>query len=297
MTTVPLTERYIIAARLKGYLNKPTEAVALLTEALELEPGDARLLRFRGHRRITVGDYTGAIEDLRAAADQLDTVEDEYEMYQLEVEKDVVHLILGRPEQVRPQHLSDTAAAQDPGVLGRYMTTLHTSIWYHLGVAQYLLGDFEGCLPSFRAAELSSRHQEGTVASQDWQYMALRRLGRTAEAEEVLDRFRRISLVEEDHLVGYEGRMRLYTGEIRPEQLWEMCDGNGLRTVTQGYGLGNWHYYNGEFDQAREVFDGVLATGVKQAFAYLAVQAEYARDPNLAAAAENKDLAATSKEK
>lgn len=152
-------------------------------------------------------------------------------------------------------------------------------------MAQYLLGDFEGCLPSFRAAEKSSRHQEGTVASQDWQYMALRRLGRPAEAEQVLDRFRQITLVEEDHLVGYEGRMQLYTGQITPEQLWATCDGNKLKTVTQGYGLGNWHYYQGDVDKAREVFDGVLRTGVTHAFAYLAVKSEYSRNPDFAGAA------------
>jgi len=284
MTDLPLSHRYIIAARLKGYLNKHAEAVALLTEALELKPNDPRLLRFRGHRRISVKDYAGAIADLRTAAEQLDGVEDEYEMYQPEVEKDVVALILGRPETVRPQHLTDTMAAADPDALGRYNTTLHTSVWYHLGVAQYLDGDLEGCLPSFRAAETSARHQEGLVASQDWQYMALRRLGRDAEAEEVLDRFRAIDLVEQDHLVGYEGRMRLYTGDITPEQMWAMCDGDDLKTVTQGYGLGNWHYYNGDVDRAREVFDNVLRTGVTHAFAYLAVTSEYARNPDFAGA-------------
>jgi tetratricopeptide (TPR) repeat protein len=288
VTSVPLTHRYIIAARLKGYLNKHEESVALLTEALELEPNSPRLLRFRGHRRISIGDYAGAIEDLRAAADGLAGVEEEYEMYQPEVEKDVVSLILGRPEQVRPQHLTETEAAADPQALERYHTTLHTSVWYHLGVAQYLDGDLAGCLTSFREAERSARHQEGLVASQDWQYMALRRLGRKDEAEEVLDRFRKIALVDEDHLVGYEGRMRLYTGEITPEQLWAMCDGNSLKTVTQGYGLGNWHYYNGDVDAAREVFDGVLATGVTHAFAYLAVKAEYSRNPDFAGATAPK---------
>lgn len=289
MTDLPLSHRYIIAARLKGYLNKHAEAVALLSEALELEPGDPRLLRFRGHRRISVKDYAGAIDDLRAAAEQLDGVEDEYEMYQPEVEKDVISLILGQPADVRPQHLTDTAAAADPDALGRYNTTLHTSVWYHLGVAQYLAGDLEGCLPSFRAAERSSRHQEGLVASQDWQYMALRRLGRTAEADEVLDRFRRIELADEPHLVGYEGRMRLYTGQITPEQLWAMCDHDSLKTVTQGYGLGNWHYYNGDVAKAREIFDGVLKTGVTHAFAYLAVTSEYARNPDFAGATAAKE--------
>jgi tetratricopeptide (TPR) repeat protein len=290
MTAVPLTDRYIIAARLKGYLNKHAESVALLTEALELDPGNARLLRFRGHRRISTGDYAGAIEDLRQAAGQLPGVEDEYEMYQPEVEKDVVSLILGRPGEVRPQHLSDTLAAQQPEALSRYMTTLHAGIWYHLGVAQYLSGDIEGCVATFREAERSARHQEGIVAAQDWQYMSLRRLGRTEEAEQVLDRFREIDLVEEDHLVGYEGRMRLYTGEVGPGELWDMCDGDNLKTATQGYGLGNWYYYNGDIGNARKVFDGVLSTGVSHAFAYLAVKAEYSRNPDFAGVTATKEV-------
>lgn len=289
MASLPLADRYIIAARLKGYLNKHAEAVALLTEALEQEPGSARLLRFRGHRRISIGDYAGAIEDLRTAADQLAQVEDEYEMYQPEVEKDIVSLILGRPEAVRPQHLTDTRAAENPQELGRYMTTLHASVWYHLGVAQYLLGDFEGCLPSFREAERSSRHQEGTVAALDWQYMALRRLGRAEAAEEVLDRFRAIDLVTEDHYVGYENRMRLYTGDLPPERLWETLQGDDLRTATEGYGLGNWYYYRGDTAKAREVFDAVLRTGVSHAFAYLAVQAEYTRNPDFAEASATQE--------
>lgn len=282
MASVPLTDRYIMAARLKGYLNKHADAVALLTEALEAEPGNVRLLRFRGHRRISTGDYTGAVADLTVAAEGLADVEDEYEMYQPEVEKDVVSLVLGRPEDVRPQHLGERQAAENPAELGRYNTTLHTSVWYHLGVAQYLLGDFEACLPSFREAERSSRHQEGTVASQDWQYMALRRLGRPVEAEEVLDRFRHIDLVDEDHYVGYESRMRLYTGELTADQLWQMVAGDDLRTATQGYGLGNWYYYHGDIEKARETFDAVLRTGVAHAFAYLAVQAEFSRNPDFA---------------
>jgi hypothetical protein len=76
--------------------------------------------------------------------------------------------------------------------------------------------------------------------------------------------------------------MRLYTGEITPDELWAMCDGNDLKTVTQGYGLGNWHYYNGDTAKAREVFDGVIATNVTHAFAYLAVESEYANNPDFA---------------
>lgn len=281
MSTVPLRDRYIVAARLFGYLAKPHAAIELLSEALEQFPDDARLLRFRGHRRISVRDYGGAIADLSSAAGRLADVEDEYEMYQSEVEKDVVHLLLDRDSEVRNQHLTDSQAAEHPEVLGRYLTTLHTSVWYHLGVAQYLRGQFDAAIDSFAKAESSSRHQEGTVASQDWQYMAMRRLGRDADAAAVLDRFRAMELVPEEHSVGYESRMYLYSGQITASELWDMIDGSTLQTATQGYGLGNWHLYNSEPDRAREVFDAVLATGVKHSFAYLAVQEEYSRNPDL----------------
>src|SRR5690625_3369246 len=97
MSAPPRLDRYIIAARLKGYLGKHDDAVALLTQALEDDPGNTRLLRFRGHRRISVRDFDGAIADLRQAAAQLDGVPDEYELYQRDVEPDAIRLIVGDP--------------------------------------------------------------------------------------------------------------------------------------------------------------------------------------------------------
>ena len=276
----PRLDRYIIAARLKGYLNKHEDAVALLTEALEADPGNVRLLRFRGHRRISVRDFDGAIADLREAAARLSEVPDEYELYQKDVEPDAIRLVVGDP--VERDHHPAVAAIEGTPEAEQYMTTLHTAVWYHLAVALYVSGRLTEAVEAFAEAFATARHYEGKVASLDWSYMALRRLGRDEEAEAILPRF--TALVDEYDAqgIGYHDRLQLYTGQITPEELSLRISDNPLLLATVGYGLGNWYLYNGRPEEARAAFDGVLATGARHAFAYIAVEAELAGRGELA---------------
>ncbi|MGB4138147.1 MAG: tetratricopeptide repeat protein [Microbacterium sp.] len=265
-------DRYIIAARLKGYLDEHDESVALLTEAIEKHPDDVRLRRFRGHRRISIRDFDGAVDDFRRAVQGLESIEDGYELYQHEVEKDVTSLLLDRDEEVRAQFLPMSAA---DGAESIYSTTFRAAVWYHLGVALYLRGDVEECLEVFERSFQESHHAEGWVASLDWLYMALRRLGRTDEADDVLERFRRLTEVDESD-PGYTERMRLYAGERTPEQIIGVDSSRSLVNATQLYGVGNWLLYNGRRDEAHDVFRQVLDTQARYAFAYIAAEAELA---------------------
>ncbi|ROR73304.1 tetratricopeptide repeat protein [Bogoriella caseilytica] len=267
-------DRYIIAARLLGYLNEPEKAVALLTKALENDPENIRLLRFRGHRRITTRDFDGAISDLQAAAALLPGSEDEYELYQKDVQPDAIKLVVG-DDDVNDHHPTISSLAGTPEA-EKYMTTLHTAVWYHLAVALYVSGRLTEAVEAFSNAYRTAHHYEGKVASLDWKYMALRRLGRTEEAEQVLPEF--VTLVEEydPQGVGYHDRMELYTGKITPEQLAATISDNTLLIATVGYGLGNWYLYNGDVEKAKETFQGVLDTGASGAFAYIAVESERA---------------------
>lgn len=267
-------DRYIIAARVEGYINNHQAAVDLLTEALELHPGDARLLRFRGHRRISIRDYAGAIADLEAAAAQIDQVDDEFELYQRDVEPEAMRLIVGKPPLYA--HHPRVADVVGTPVAERYMTNLHTSIWYHLGVAQYLSGRFEEARDSFAKAYATALHYEGKVASLDWQYMILNRLGRPDEATGLLDEFAALADEWDEAGIGYDDRMRLYSGELSPDDLRARISDNTMLLATIGYGLGNWYLYNGQPDVATEVFRDVLGTGAKYAFAYMAAEADLA---------------------
>lgn len=274
MPTVSTQARYIIAARVEGYIGNHVGSVALLTEALDQFPGDIRLLRHRGHRRISLRDFTGAIDDLVAAAALLDTTDDEFELYQKDVEPDGMRLIVGK-EPLLDHHpkvadLRGTPAAEP------YMTNLHTSVWYHLGVAQYLSGQLDDAVDTFARAYGTALHYEGKVASLDWQYMALRRLGRDAEAAGLLDEFASLADEYDEAGIGYDDRMRLYRGEIGPDELRVRISDHPMLVATVGYGLGNWYLYNGRADEAHEVFRDVIATGAKYAFAYMAAEAELA---------------------
>jgi len=43
------------------------------------------------------------------------------------------------------------------------------------------------------------------------------------------------------------------------------------------YGIGNWHFYNGDRERAREVFEQILEGGGWASFGYLAAEADYHR--------------------
>lgn len=274
MPTPSVTDRYIIAARLLGYLNEPEHAVQLLTEALQQDPGNARLLRFRGHRRITTRDFEGAIADLQAAAEALPLVEDELELYQKDVQPDAIKLVIGQDDINDHHPLLD--AVRGTQAADKYMTTLHAAVWYHLAVALYVSGRLTEAVDAFGRAYETAHHYEGKVASLDWKYMTLRRLGRDDEAAQVLPEFAAIIAEYDEQGVGYHDRMQLYTGEITPEQLSATISDNDLLIATVGYGLGNWLLYNGEVDRARATFQGVLDTGARAAFAYIAVESDLA---------------------
>ena len=92
-------------------------------------------------------------------------------------------LVAGKPDEIEP----DGA----PNKAGIPRSTLQSNIWYHLGLAQYLRGDFTAALASYREGMKVSRvNDDMLVATSDWLYMTLRRLKRDAEARQVLEPIR-----------------------------------------------------------------------------------------------------------
>ena len=50
-----------------------------------------------------------------------------------------------------------------------------------------------------------------------------------------------------------------------------------LDVATYGYGIGNWHLYNGRKQEAMDVFRRVVAGEMWPAFGFIAAEAELAR--------------------
>ncbi|MFL5386184.1 MAG: tetratricopeptide repeat protein [Longimicrobiaceae bacterium] len=220
------------------------ESISLFTEGIKKHPRDARFYRFRGHRWITVRRFDRAVGDLEHA----------------------VRLTRGQPDPVEPD--------VNPGPAGP-LGTLQWNVWYHLGLAYYLRGEFARAAPAFRAALNLSRNDDSRVAAADWLYMSLRRLGRTADAEAVIRPFGpEVRVVENG---SYLRRIRMYRGELPPDSLLDATGRSTLELATTGYGVGNWHLYNGRQSEAEAVFWRITSAENWAPFGYIAAEADLRR--------------------
>jgi tetratricopeptide (TPR) repeat protein len=227
-----------------AYLGRYRDAIDIFTEGVRKHPGDPRMYRHRGHRYITVRRFDEAVQDLQRAA----------------------HLMAGKPDVVEP----DGAPNAQNVPLG----TLHFNVWYHLGLAHYLRGDFNRAAVGFLNALTVSRNDDSRVSASDWLYMSLRRAGREAEAAAVLEPIREGMEVIENQ--AYYRRLLMYKGLIPPEALLNDQQ-DALTLATQGYGVGNWHLYNGRPEQAEEIFWRVTSAENWTPFGYIAAEADLRR--------------------
>src|SRR6187397_540750 len=141
-----------------AYLGRFRDAIDTYTKGIAKHPDEPRLYRHRGHRYITIRKFDLAVADLTKAA----------------------QLIAGKPDEIEPD------GAPNPKGIPR--STLHSNIWYHLGLAHYLKGQFDRALEAYRSGMRVSRVNDDTlVATSDWLYMTLRRLKRDNEARAALE--------------------------------------------------------------------------------------------------------------
>jgi len=236
----------IWAGRRYAYLGEYRKAVEIFTRGIAIHPEDARFYRHRGHRRITLREFDEAIADLTRATE----------------------LIRGTADEVEPDG--------QPNALGIPTSTLHFNIWYHLGLAHYLKGEFDEAAETYRWCMEVSEHPDSKVATAYWWYMSLQRAGRGGEAQALVRELDLDDLAPEVIESGsYLALLRLYAaggeGERAP-------DPQSLEGATQGYGLGNWKLYHGDRAGALEQFRRIVAARNQWgAFGYIAAEAELAR--------------------
>ena len=232
--------------RRMAYLGRYRDAIEVFSQGIEQHPDDPRFYRHRGHRWISIRELDKAVADLTHAA----------------------VLIAGTPDVVEPDGL--------PNALGVPTSTLHSNIYYHLGLAQYLRGDLEGALQTYRSCLGVSANPDMLVATSHWLYMILRRLGRSAEAELVLEPIHESMEIIENE--GYHQLLLMYKGLLTAEELESSSrESGGVAFPTIGYGIGNWHLYNGRPDRGYRMFEQLLESDSWSAFGFIAAEAELAR--------------------
>jgi len=233
--------------RRTAYPGEYKEAIRIFTEGIKKFPNDARLYRHRGHRYITLRCFDDAVRDLEKAAS----------------------LIKGQPDVTEPDGI--------PNARNTPTSTLQSNIWYHLGLAYYLKGDFKKAERAYLEAWNVSKNNDMRVATAYWHYMALRRMGNTKEAAKVLEPFAgEIEVIENDD---YLKLIKLNRGERKAEELLSSISGdaNSLGSASLAYGLGNYHLYNGDRKKAIEIFQKIAAGNQWASFGFIAAEAELLR--------------------
>jgi tetratricopeptide (TPR) repeat protein len=232
--------------RRQAYLGLYRDAIATFTEGIRKHQDDARMYRHRGHRYITVRQFRNAIQDLEFAA----------------------LLVRGKPDEVEPDG--------QPNARNIPTGSLQSNIFYHLGLAYYLLGDFDHALREYRRCLALATNPDRLVSTSHWLYMTLRRLGRVKEAEKVLEPIGSSLDVIEN--VSYHKLLLMYGGEIAPEELARQ-DPNSTEGATILYGIGNWYFYNGPPEKAYPVWQKIVAGSQWSTFGYIGAEVELARKP------------------
>ncbi len=236
----------IWVGRRTAYLGEYRQAVEIYTQALGTHPADPRLYRHRGHRYITLRLLDRAEHDLTHAAS----------------------LVSGMPDEVEPDGL--------PNARNIPTSTLQSNIWYHLGLARYLRGDFDGALEAYRECLEVSTNPDMLVATSYWLTMTLRRLGREAEARTVLEPITaEMDIIEND---AYHRLLLLFKGQLQPEAILGSTEGaDALQNATLAYGVGSHLLMTERADEGMQIFRTIVAGSEWAAFGYIAAEAELAR--------------------
>ncbi len=144
---------------------------------------------------------------------------------------------------------------------------------YHLGIVKFIRGDFAAAAELFRRAVPLAPDAAELAGSTDWRWMSLARAGKTAEAKAWLDQRTDNKPVTN----AYSQRLRLYRGQVRPEQLITPADTADVQAATLHFGLGNWYLVKGDTAKAKEHFTSAVKTGGWPGFGFIVSEVELAR--------------------
>jgi tetratricopeptide (TPR) repeat protein len=178
----------------------------------------------------------------------------------------------GKPLEVEPDGM--------PNKLNIPVSNTQFNIWYHLGLAYYLLGQHENAASAYQECLKWCKNDDSLTACADWLYMTYRRMGNIEEAVKVLDLIRKDMEIIENQ--AYHNRLLMYKGLKTPESLLmpggETEYDRNLAIATQGYGVANWYYYNGDKEKAKEIANQIMEGKSWAAFGYIAAEVDQARN-------------------
>jgi tetratricopeptide (TPR) repeat protein len=231
-----------------GYVGRYEAAVAAFTRGLEVHPDSAWLYRFRGHRYITLRRFDDAARDLERARD----------------------LAASRPDEVEP----DGA----PNKAGVPIGTLRSNIDYHLGLAQFLRGDFAAAWRAYESGFALARANDDRLG--------VAHVLVVADAPEAGPHGRGAATARADPGGHADPRERELPGALallprrhRRGRLFAAPASGKNDFATRGFGAAMKHVFDGDVAGAAELLERVVKNGPASSFGCIAAEVELRRLP------------------
>ncbi|HET6767140.1 MAG TPA: hypothetical protein VFH08_07070 [Chitinophagaceae bacterium] len=238
-------EHIIWYGRRLAYLGNYKDAISVYTKGVNLHPDNARFYRHRAHRYITLRCYDKAIADLQKAVELTREQIDEIEADGIPNEKNIP------------------------------TSTLHTNIYYHLGLAHYLKGDNKQALLAWEKCLDIADNDDMKVATLNWLNIVLRKMGRQKDAEQHLKAVSKEMEIIENH--DYYTILLMYKSNDETRLVDKTQNQETLSNATLGFALGTYYQLRGETNKARQLFEKVVAGKQWSSFGYIAAEAELAK--------------------
>jgi tetratricopeptide (TPR) repeat protein len=238
-------EHIIWYGRRLAYLGNYNEAINVYSKGINLHPNNARFYRHRAHRYITLRCYDDAIVDLKKA---IDLIKDQID----EIEADGI-----------------------PNEKNFPTSTLHTNIYYHLGLAYYLEGDNRQALLAWEKCLDIANNDDMKVAALNWLNIALRKLGRQKDADQRLKEVSADMEIIENH--DYYDILIMYKTGDDSKLAEKTQNQQALSNATLGFALGTYYQLKGDKARAKELFEKVVAGNQWSSFGYIAAETELAK--------------------
>lgn len=239
-------EALIWVGRRLGYLGRYEEAITTYQRGESLHPQDARFARHIGHRLISMKQFEAAESAFERA----------------------VRLSAAEPDRIEPDGL--------PNAAGIPTSTLKGNIWYHLGLARYLQGDFASAAIAYEGASALAHNPDAAAAARYWLYLSLKRSRQDAAATEALAGVdAEWTLIENG--VYHELSLCLRGDYDCDTILRQARNSEGVVYATPAYGIAMARMIAGDSAGAKSLLEEIAAKDTGASFGRLAAEADLKR--------------------
>lgn len=205
------------------------EAIAMYSRGAALHPNDARFLRFRGHRYLTVRQFQDGARDLDRAA-VMDSTN-----FDIVYHQGLAHFLLGHYGRAADAYGKCLGFAANEALRAKEAR------------GEYRTG--------YRSCMRTGTDNDALVSMTDWAWRANARAGRQAEAARLLDTVQESMKVSSNR--SYLENLLMYKGRRTPDQVLEWARSDSVRFSTSGYAVASWFLMKGDSSRGWALMDEI----------------------------------------